>query len=218
MDALRAAATSAAGGRDPVVVIVPTAAARQRPDLAARHGEQAFRAAAARAGIAVTIATSSILSRADASDRGLIAPIEVAHLVHLPGGDPDLIPDILRETPAWSAILEAVARGACLAGASAGAMALGERLWTPRGGRAGLGLLAGVAVLPHFDAQRLATWRATVEPEGQSLTWVGLDEQTLVMGRPGGEWTVAGRGRAHRIGPGDGTPVSAAAGERLSIG
>jgi cyanophycinase-like exopeptidase len=218
MDALLAAARAAAGGRDPVVVVVPTAAARQRPDLAAAHGERAFRAAAARAGIGVDVSTAPILSRGDAGDRDRLGQIARAHLVHLPGGDPDLIPDVLRDTPAWSAVVEALARGACLAGASAGAMALGERLWTPRGGMPGLGPLTGVAVIPHFDARRLASWRAIVEPEGERLTWVGLDERTLVIGRPGGEWTVAGSGRAHRIGPGEKTGTSAVAGGRLPIG
>ena len=43
MDALLAAARVPAGDLDPVVAIVPTAAARQRPDVAVEHGERAFR-------------------------------------------------------------------------------------------------------------------------------------------------------------------------------
>ena len=53
MDALLAAARVPAGDLDPVIAIVPTAAARQRPDVAVEHGERAFRSAAARAGIGV---------------------------------------------------------------------------------------------------------------------------------------------------------------------
>src|SRR5436309_1129255 len=43
MDALVAAAAEAAGDRRPArIAIVPTAAARQRPELAAAHGVRAF--------------------------------------------------------------------------------------------------------------------------------------------------------------------------------
>ena len=59
-----------------------------------------------------------------------VARLEAAHVIHLPGGDPDLLPAVLRGTPAWAAILRAHVAGACVAGASAGAMALAERLWT----------------------------------------------------------------------------------------
>ena len=86
-------------------------------------------------------------------------------------------------------------------------MALGERLWTSRGGVAGLGLLPGTAVIPHFAPGRVAEWRRAVE-DGTPLRWIGLDEQTLVIGRPGGSWTVAGRGRAHVIPPGPSSPRS----------
>ena len=80
-------------------------------------------------------------------------------------------------------------------------MALGERLWTARGGVPGLGLLAGTAVIPHYQPSRIGEWRRAVE-DGAPLRWIGLDEQTLIIGRPGERWTVAGRGRAHIVPPG----------------
>ena len=104
MDALLAAARVPAGDLDPVVAIVPTAAARQRPDVAVEHGERAFRSAAARAGIGVRLVTARILTRDDADDPAHVETLEVAHLIHFPGGDPDLIPAVLRDTPAWAAI------------------------------------------------------------------------------------------------------------------
>ena len=198
MDALVREARAVAGDRDPIVAIVPTAAARQRPDLAVEHGERAFEAAAARAGIGLRPTTARILTRDDAANPSLIEPLEAADLVHFPGGDPDLIPTVLRDTPAWTAILAALERGACISGASAGAMALGSRVWTSRGGIDGLGLVPGAAVIPHFAPDRVAAWRRVVE-EGVALTWIGLDEQTLVIGRPGETWTVAGRGRLHLV-------------------
>lgn len=200
------------------VVLVPTAVARHRPDLAVGHGRRAFEAAAARAGIPVRVEAALVLDRAAAADPAICALLEAAHVIHLPGGDPDLLPAVLRDTPAWAAILRAFARGACVAGASAGAMALAERLWTRDGPAAGLGVVPGIAVLPHFDPARAGAWRRSVDPDGR-LAWLGLDERTLVIGRPGGPWTVAGAGRAHLIPPGAAAPtVSAGPGERLPIG
>ena len=228
MDALFAAALEAARGGTPRVVIVPTAVARHRPGLAFAHGERAFRAAAARAGADVRVSAASLLLRADAEIPGadVLAQLEGAHLVHLPGGDPDLIPAVLRGTAGWAAILRAHAAGACVAGASAGAMALAERLWTPHGPAEGLGLVPGIAVLPHFAPGRLNEWRATVDAAGNggpgdaaALAWLGLDEQTLVTGRPGSRWTVAGRGRAYLVPPGASAVTrSAGPGESLLLG
>lgn len=221
MDALVAAGAAArvtAGDPGPIrVVLVPTAAARHRPDLAAATGRRAFEAAGARAKIAVEVGVAGVLDGRSAADPGNVTRLETAHVVHLPGGDPDLLPAVLRRTPAWAAILRAYAAGACVAGASAGAMALAERLWTADGPVDGLGLVPGIAVLPHFDPRRAAAWRSIVDPDGR-LVWLGLDERTLVIGRPGGTWTVAGEGRAYVFDPGaDAQAISAVAGEVLAL-
>ena len=206
MDALLSAAAWARAARDgedaPVrVVIVPTAAARQRPDLAAAHGRGAWQAAAARAGLEVRVEVASILTRDAAADLAELARLEAADAVHLPGGDPDIIPAVLRDTRAWASVLAAYRRGACVAGASAGAMAFGERAWTPSGPVEGLRLVPGLGVVPHFDPRRGEAWRRAVDPDGR-LTWVGLPERTLVLGRPGGPWRTVGPGEARWVEPG----------------
>jgi cyanophycinase-like exopeptidase len=218
MDALLAAAIVAADGDTPRILLVPTAVARHRPDRAVAHGERAFAEAGARAGTAVDIGVVGILARNDALDPRVLEPLESGHLVHFPGGDPDVIPAVFRGTPAWAAILRGVARGACLAGASAGAMALAGRCWTRDGAIDGLDLLPGYAVIPHYAPGRLAGWRAGIGEE-PPVAWLGLEEQTLVIGRPGREWRVAGRGRAHVIpSAGGGASRSAGPGELLEIG
>ncbi len=219
MDALVAAALDAARGEMPRVVIVPTAVARHRPELAVDHGHRAFGAAAARSGRTIDVAAVPLLDRANAEHAASdhIDRLASAHLIHLPGGDPDLIPAVLRGTPAWEAVLQAVAAGACLAGASAGAMALAERLWTASGPMDGLSLVTGHAVLPHFTPERLGTWRGVVDPD-RRLHWIGIDEQTLVIGRPGSTWRVAGRGSVHIFGPRSDAPlVRARAGEAIEL-
>ena len=204
MDALVGAGVASRAARDgdgPVrVVIVPTAAARQRPELAAEHGRVAFLAAGARAGVDLAIETAWIRTRSDAADLAERARLEAADVIHLPGGDPDLIPGVLRDTRAWASALVAWRRGACLAGASAGAMAFGDRVWTPGGPIDGLRLVPGLAVIPHFDPRRGDGWRRAVDPDGV-LTWLGLPERTLALGRPGGPWSVVGTGAVTWIRP-----------------
>ena len=97
-------------------------------------------------------------------------------------------------------------------------MAVAGRCWTPSGAVDGLGLLPGYAVLPHFAPGRLRGWRPAVEAGGDaSVSWLGIDEQTVVIGRPGGPWRVAGRGRVHVLGP-DGEAVAVAGdGEAITI-
>ncbi len=217
MDALLSVANEAAArdgtGTVPRIVIVPTAAARQQPDRAAAHGERAFAAAASRAGATVEIGVAWILTRGDAADPRIIEPLGSAHLIHLPGGDPDLIPVALRGTAAWAAIRRAFDGVAVIAGASAGAMALAGRCWTPAGPVDGLGLLPGYAVLPHDGPGRLDGWRRGLD----GVAWLALAERTLVLGRPGGTWTVAGRGRARVIASNGTELASAGPGETLPL-
>jgi cyanophycinase len=210
MDALVAAAAAAAGGRAARVVVVPTAVARHRPELSASEGLRAFEAAARRAGAPLEVEAAMVLDDRSAADDSIAATLETADLVYFPGGDPDVIATVLAGSRAWSAALQAYARGACLAGASAGAMVLCERLWTARGPMDGLGVVLGAAVLPHFAPGRARGWRSAVDPDG-ALAWIGLEERTLVIGRPGGgDWRVAGAGRAWLLPAGADEPTASA--------
>ena len=148
-----------------------------------------------------------------------MAPLESAHLVHFPGGDPDLIPSTFaRHAGLGRDPSRAYDGGAVIAGASAGAMAMAGRCWTPAGRRRRAGLLPGYAVLPHYAPGRLRGWRSVVDVDGAPpVSWLGIDEQTLVIGRPGGPWLVAGRGRVRVLGP-DGDELAAAGnGEAITI-
>jgi cyanophycinase-like exopeptidase len=224
MDALVAAGVEAARARgaapgDPVrVVLVPTAAARNRPPAAVEYGRRAFEAAGQRTGVQLEITAAYVVDAASAADPSMAGTLAAADVIHLPGGDPDLIPAILRGSQAWDAMLAAHRRGACLAGASAGAMALAARCWTPAGLVDGLGLVPGIAVLPHFAPGRIARWRGTTGGPDDAITWLGLDERTMLIGRPGSAWQVAGAGRAHLVPPGADAPTATAGhGEALTL-
>ena len=163
---LRRPRRASAAGRPIRVVIVPTAAARQRPDLAAAQRRAAFeRVAAARRARRRGRRRSRSWTRRRAADPGLAARSRAADLIHFPGGDPDLIPtrharhaglgrDPRRRTPAapsWPGRAPARWRSA-------------PWTWTPGGGIDGLGVVPGLAVVPH--ARRRRPGRRTLERFG----------------------------------------------------
>lgn len=206
------------------VVVVPTAAARGRPDLAGSNGVEAIRRRATETGLAVWAEVALIVDEASAADPQSAELIGSANLVYLPGGDPDLIPTLLGEdSAAGRAMRDAYERGAVLAGASAGAMALAEWTWTPDGGMPGLGFVRGLAVVPHFDdddTRRLA-WQSSLDRLAPGrLGYIGLDERTGIISaaRADADWVVAGEGTAYWFAPGATTPVEARHGEPLRIG
>lgn len=102
----------------------------------------------------------------------------------------------------WNAALDAHARGALLAGCSAGAMVLASRqprlrrrvLPFPLRWQTALGVVGGAAVLPHYDRlpEAFAAFVALQAPRGTTI--LGIDEETALVGR-GGSWQVQGRAR-----------------------
>ena len=126
----------AAGGADARVIVVPTAAGIDYPEAAARNGIAWFKKLGAQADTALAIDAKS------ANDPAVVAKIESATMIYLPGGDPVFLVNALRGSKTWEAIVKAQANGVVLGGASAGAMAMGLKVWSPRGGRLvdGLGL------------------------------------------------------------------------------
>ena len=218
----------AAGGtsssRETRIVIVPTAAARGRPEVAAANGTTAFerRARLGEHAFGVRVEVARLVDTASAADPRVVGLLRSADLIHFPGGDPDLIPAILGGSPALAAIEAAWRDGAVLAGASAGAMAFAEWTWTPRGGIHGLGFVRGLAVVPHYDEVRRTRWQGALDelaPGG--LGYLGLDEQTGVIALPNGarprHWLVAGAGAAHWFARGATTPVTARHGDVLEL-
>lgn len=228
---VRAAAcggTSDGSDRETVrIAILPTAAARQRPDLAGRTGRDAFERLAGGDRRRIRVDVVQVVDEATAADPRHAAILAAADLIHLPGGDPDLVPAILRDSSAWRAVLAARARGAVLAGASAGAMALAEWTWTPGGPIPALGVVRGLVVVPHFGGAAHGRWEAAyAEVADRGLGLLGLDDRTGVLaetdGAPGRwRWRVAGEGAATWIpcgSPGGARDVAADGGELLPIG
>jgi cyanophycinase len=174
----------AAAGPGPAYV-VPTAARRQHPEVAVATARAWFER------LGVALEELPVYTRSDAGSTELAARAAGAGMLYLTGGDPGLVAQTLRGTRVWAAMVDAWARGAALAGSSAGAMALCE--WTlvmarwprheQRRPAEALGLVPGTAVLPHFERMG-SRWTVDAPPDG--LVLLGVDERT------GAIWTEAG--------------------------
>ncbi|MEO5941268.1 MAG: Type 1 glutamine amidotransferase-like domain-containing protein [Candidatus Limnocylindrales bacterium] len=204
------------------IVLLPTAAGRGMPDRAAATGRAAFERRAAATRRRVTVEVARVVDAASAADPGEAGRIARADLIHLPGGDPDLVPATLAGSAALAALEAAWQRGAVIAGASAGAMALAEWTWTSTGGIRGLGLVRGLAVVPHYDDVRRTAWQDTLDrlaPGG--IGYLGLDERTGVISIPNGpdshDWQVAGPGAAYWFARGAAEPVIGRHGDLLRL-
>ncbi len=181
------AVLEASGVASPSLLVLPTAAARENPSLAAANGMRHFTALDADADALM------VLDSADANDEGLLAPLDSADVVYLTGGNPAHLLDVLSGSLLEERLLEANRRGVVLAGSSAGAMVLGE--WMRfRGWRRALGVVPGVAILAHHERAApgaVAAELAESAPEGVSA--LGVDGKTGCLGGPG-EWRVVGEG------------------------
>ena len=185
----------AAAGDGPAFVVA-TAAARQRPDLAVRHAVDWFE------GLGLAVEELPATKRSHATSAENADRARAGRFFYVVGGDPGLVPKILSGSPLWDAIVGAWRGGAALAGSSAGAMALGE--WTLARDRMpgddkrrylpALGLVPGVAVLPHFETFG-HRWvdSATKAAPGDDVVLLGIDERSAAVWHEG-EWRAHGPG------------------------
>ncbi|MDA1348414.1 MAG: Type 1 glutamine amidotransferase-like domain-containing protein [Chloroflexi bacterium] len=177
----------ATGADRPSVVVVPTAAAAQRPDKAASNGVAYFNSLGAQA------KPLMVLDSEDANDAALVSEVDSADLTYLTGGSPSHLLEVLRGSLFLDTLVESLERGAVVAGSSAGAMVLGEWMWY-KGWDEALGLVPGIVILPHHESAEPDS--VSRELDGSAPTGavvLGIDARTGVLAGPEG-WTVLGTG------------------------
>ena len=178
---------AATGAARPSVVVVPTAAAAQRPDGAASNGVAYFNSLGAQA------EPLMVLNETDANDAGLVSGIDSADLIYLTGGSPSHLLEVLAGSLFLDTLVASLERGAVVAGSSAGAMVLGS--WMRyKGWDEALGLVSGIVTLPHHESAEPDS--VSRELDGSAPTGavvLGMDARTGVLAGPQG-WTVIGTG------------------------
>jgi cyanophycinase len=184
---------AAAAGPGPAFV-VPTAAARQHPEVAVEHAIRWFEQ------LGLELQELPVLKRGDAESSALAQRARAGGFFYLVGGDPGLVAQVLRGSAVWRAMFEAWREGAALAGSSAGAMALCSHTlvratWPKRFDRRpvdALGVVPRTAVLPHFDTFG-GRWVESAQDSAPGVTLLGIDERSAALWIKG-EWKAAGPG------------------------
>ena len=184
----------AASGQDQVVVL-PTAGAYEHPE------RQVLRAASWFDPLGAHVEGLMVLARADAEDEGAASLVRAARFVYLCGSSPMHIRSVLKNSMVWDALVEAWRSGAVVAGSSGAAMALTDPMVDARGGglTIGLGILSGLAVVPHFgdpheDGHGEKLHRSVqLAPAGTPVA--GIPEKTVLIRDPDGKWRSDGVGQ-----------------------
>jgi len=174
------------------VVVLPTAAAYERPERKVMEAAEWFDELGAR------VEGVMVLSRADAEDGGVAEVVRQARFIYLSGGSALHLRSVLKGSRVFDAIREAWESGAVVAGSSGGGMVLTDPMVDPRGGAltVGLGLVEGVAVVPYFgdvgqDAHGEKLHR-TVALAPAGLPIVGIPTRTALLQDPSGRWSSSG--------------------------
>ena len=185
----------------PRVVCLPTAAGQEGDESVSRWsrmGEEHFRK------LGADVTAIRIIDKASADDPQFESALENANLIYFSGGNPLHLFQTMQGSRAWTAMEKAWSRGAVYAGCSAGAMILSKRIPSFRLAQTveGFGIVPVKFILPHFDAIPVMFKPLTFAlrkqlKKGEHM--LGVDENTAVVGRLGGEWQVMGMGKAHLI-------------------
>jgi cyanophycinase len=172
------------------VLVLPTGSAYEHPERLVATAEQWF------GGLGVKVRGLMVLGRRDAIDDANIDAVRSARFIYLAGSSPMHLRSVLKDSTLWDALLEQWNGGAVLAGSSAGAMVLCDPMVDQRGGAftLGLGLLEGVAVVPHLDSWSEEKAHRTLQLAPKGLVVAGVDERTALVRDAEGGWTAQGAG------------------------
>lgn len=187
-----------AGGRDALIVVLPTASEDKK---AGRDNEKLFRKEYG----CTRVQAIEIRKREQAFDPAIALLVGNAGGIYFTGGDQRRITSVLRGTPVGEAITAAFARGAAVAGTSAGTACQSTLMITGEGDfeiiaagnvelGEGLGLLEGVMLDQHFVRRSRHNRLISVILEHPELLGVGVDEATAIWVRPDDTFQVLGEG------------------------
>jgi cyanophycinase len=196
-------ANCGAGGRKPRVVCLPTAAGQEGPKSISRWSNMGVEHFTK---LGAEVQALPVVDAQSANDLNHASAVENADVIYFSGGNPNYLYRTMKDSLVWESALKAWARGAVYAGCSAGAMILGTEMPDFRAvgirSTVAFGILPIASLLPHFNNMPLfgkplvATLRRRLR-DGEIM--LGVDEDTAIVGRRDGEWTVMGKSKAHEF-------------------
>ena len=175
------------------VIVLPTAAVPDGPEVTERWATMGIEHFVQ---LGVNVEAVMLRTRTDANDDAIVAKLASANFFYFSGGKPRYLLETLRGTAAWRTIKNIFLAGGIIAGCSAGAMVMGEVIFDfPQIWRTmpALGLVPGIAVIPHFNElpsflSNAAVWAT------RKTNVVGIDGSTALVWSHS-QWTVLGSGR-----------------------
>ena len=193
---------AASGGTE--VVVLPTAAAYEHP------GREVEAATAWFASLGGTVRGLDVLRRPDALLQEHADVIAAARFVYVTGGSSMHLRSVFKDSLLWDALVAAWEGGAVLAASSGAARVLCDPMVDPRGGAfaVGLGLLPGLAVIPHHDHWSRDKAHRTIQLAPRGLPIAGIDDRTALIREPDGTWRSAGAGEVAVFVDGQPQPLS----------
>jgi cyanophycinase len=186
------------------VVVLPTAAAFERPELAVENAKAYF------SEFDIKVTPVMILHRQDAFNDELVDQIAMAKFLYISGGSPLHLKSVLKDTPLYQAISSVAAKNnTVLAASSAAAMVLGDPMVDPRGGAftLGLGLIPGLSVLPHFNSWTESRIKRSLMFAPPEVWLAGIDEKTALIRLPDKTWKSMGEGKVKLFKSGQELPL-----------
>ena len=172
------------------VICLPTAAGTEGPEPIAywsELGEAHF------SRLGAEVESLLVIDQPSANVPEIAERIAQANFIYLSGGKPDYLYRTLANSLAWAAIMEVLNKGGVMAGCSAGAMIMGERIPGFPGWKPAFGLLPGVIIMPHFDeipSGMINTLHVLVRGK---YTLLGIEGNTALVGSDDG-YKVVGSG------------------------
>lgn len=143
--------------------------------------------------LGVEVDALPVIDQPSANDPDLAERIRQANFVYLSGGKPDYLYSTLNGSLAWEAIMEVYKNGGVLAGCSAGAMIMGERIPGFPRPKPAFGLVLHTLIMPHFNELPGSMMSSLHFLVSDHLTLLGIEGNTALVG-DGERYQVLGGG------------------------
>ena len=178
---------------DPQVICLPTAAGtegderiRYWSDLGVAHFSR----------LGVRAAALPVIDHRSANERRYSEQISKANFVYFSGGKPEYLHQVLKGSLVWQAVRAVLAGGGVVAGCSAGAMIMGERIPGLVKWGKGFGLVPNVVIVPHYDEIPSSFLSGIRLVAGKKMTIIGIEGFTALV-KAGEGYIVQGKGAVH---------------------
>ncbi len=161
----------------PRVVCLPTAAGTEgleRINYWSKLGVEHFTK------LGVPVETLPVIDSQSANDFEFAERIHQANFIYLSGGKPNYLLSTLKNSLAWQAIEAVLTAGGLLAGCSAGAMVMGERIAGFSNSQPAFNLVPNSVIIPHYD-EIPAGFSRLARISNKNATMLGIEGNTALF-------------------------------------